>query len=222
MDQGLKERLIGAAVLVLIGVLVIPWILDGRGSQQETSATALRLPAPDEPVPVRTETIQVGRSPDAAAEPTPAATPPAEQQVATADLTRDADEPPAAVAAASLPPAAPAVPTATPSRIVADVPAASAPSRSPPPPVPTPTKAATAKGTWTVQLGSFGDDDNAKKLAQRVSTFGYKPAVSAHKSSGGRVLYRVRVGPYEKRSEAGATASSLSAHGFVAQVVAAD
>jgi cell division septation protein DedD len=73
-----------------------------------------------------------------------------------------------------------------------------------------------------VQLGSFGDDANAKKLAQRVNTVGYRPAVSPHKSSGGRVLYRVRVGPYEKRSEADATASSLSAHGFVAQVVAAD
>ena len=29
MDQGLKERLIGAAVLVALGVWLIPWVLDG-------------------------------------------------------------------------------------------------------------------------------------------------------------------------------------------------
>jgi cell division protein FtsN len=72
-----------------------------------------------------------------------------------------------------------------------------------------------------VQLGSFGDEDNARKLAQRASTYGYKPAVSAHKSNG-RVMYRVRVGSYDNRAEAGATASGLSAHGITAQVVAAD
>ena len=72
-----------------------------------------------------------------------------------------------------------------------------------------------------MQLGSFGDGDNARKQAERVGTYGYKPAVSTHRS-GGRVLYRVRVGSYDKRSQADVTASSLSAHGFVAQVVAAD
>jgi DedD protein len=207
MDQGLKERLIGAAVLVVLGVLVIPWILDGRGAQQETSANALRLPAPEEPVPVRTETIQVGGQPEAApavAEPALVAKTPAassdEQQVAAAAVARES-EPHTTAPAISSPPA----------------PASAPPKSAAPPQAARPA----AKGAWTVQLGSFGDEDNARKLAQRVGTYGYKSAVSTLRS-GGRVLYRVRVGSYDKKSEADATASSLSAHGFVAQVVAAD
>ena len=46
MDQHLKERLVGAAVLVVIGVLVIPVLLDG--------------PPPDEPVPVGLELPAAG------------------------------------------------------------------------------------------------------------------------------------------------------------------
>ncbi|HZF27892.1 MAG TPA: SPOR domain-containing protein [Gammaproteobacteria bacterium] len=230
----MKERLIGAAVLVVLGVLVIPWVLDGRGAQQETSANALRLPAPEEPVPVRTETIRVGGQPEAAsvvAEPVPIVKPPAassdEQQVAAADVARES-EPNAAAAASSPPPAGPAASTAGTPRPAGEQSGATAPTRSPAPASAPPTSAApvqaarpAAKGAWTVQLGSFGDDDNARKQAQRVGTYGYKPAVSTLRS-GGRVLYRVRVGSYDKKSEADATASSLSAHGFVAQVVAAD
>ena len=70
MDQGLKERLIGAAVLVALGVWLIPWLLDGRQEQIElnTSSSAVRLPAPDGPLPVRTQTLSV----DAAKSETPA------------------------------------------------------------------------------------------------------------------------------------------------------
>jgi cell division protein FtsN len=35
-------------------------------------------------------------------------------------------------------------------------------------------------------------------------------------------MYRVRVGPHDSRARADAAASALTAHGFVAQVVAAD
>ena len=37
MDQGLKERLVGAAVLVAIAVWLIPWVLDGPESALETT-----------------------------------------------------------------------------------------------------------------------------------------------------------------------------------------
>ena len=38
MDQGLKERLVGAAVLVAIAVWLIPWVLDGPEAPVETTA----------------------------------------------------------------------------------------------------------------------------------------------------------------------------------------
>jgi DedD protein len=227
-------------VLVVLGVLVIPWILDGRGAQPDTGTNALRLPVPEEPVPVRTETIPIGEQPNsaaaaeaaaAAAQPAlvadPAGVPSGEGQVVVADVARESETPDTSAAPPSEPLVARAAPAAETPRPVAN-PAGPASSRSsipnstPPKPAAPPEAARpAAKGAWTVQLGSFGDEDNARKQAQRVGTYGYKPAVSTHRS-GGRVLYRVRVGSYDKRSEADATASSLSAHGFVAQVVAAD
>jgi cell division septation protein DedD len=45
MDQGLKERLVGAAVLVAIAVWLIPWVLDGPEAPLESGASALQLPA---------------------------------------------------------------------------------------------------------------------------------------------------------------------------------
>ena len=61
MDQGLKERLIGAAVLVALGVWLIPWVLDGKQEQLEVDASGpgLRLPSPDEPLPIRTQTLRL-------------------------------------------------------------------------------------------------------------------------------------------------------------------
>ena len=72
-----------------------------------------------------------------------------------------------------------------------------------------------------VQLGSFGEEENARRLADRVTTFGFTPRVSTYTASG-RPMFRVRVGPETSRERAAAVASSLSAHGFVAQVVSQD
>ena len=234
MDQGLKERLIGAAVLVVLGVLVIPWILDGRGAQQESSASALRLPAPEEAVPVRTETIEIGGPAEPASPPSPTPSIFAEQHVAVADVALETKPPesttpaiaPAVAEGSTGAEAERALPQAT-GEAVAARSAGPAPtlSAAKPKAVPAPKPAAAAgagaKGAWTVQLGSFGAEANARREAQRVGGYGYKAAVSSHKA-GGKTLYRVRVGSYDNRAEAGATASSLSAHGFTAQVVAAD
>jgi DedD protein len=77
---------------------------------------------------------------------------------------------------------------------------------------------ANATGDWAVQVGSFGDEDNARRLADRVTAFGHAPKISTYRA-GGRVMYRVRVGPQATRAAAEAAASALAAHGFPAQVV---
>jgi DedD protein len=245
MDQGLKERLIGAAVLVALGVWLIPWLLDGRQEQVElaTSSSAVRLPAPDGPLPVRQQTLSLdaAKSDPVASEPRPDAA----ETAATAVVAE------AAVAAAEPTSTAPSPTSTAPSPAPENAPApkqlgpkpaadhtATAPQRvataTPPPsaskPVPKPAASASAaaspqavpaRGDWAVQFGSFGAEDNAKKLAQKVNAYGYKPEVSSIRASG-KALYRVRLGPYKSRAEADATASALSAHGFSPQVVAAD
>jgi DedD protein len=210
MDQGLKERLVGAAVLVAIGVWLIPWVLDGPENPIENSPSSLQLPAAEEPVPMRTQTLRIGTEAEepAVATATPAPTEPAAVAAAPAEreptpaVETPAAPAPAAVAAAPAQPAAAATPPA----------AAPRPAAAPAP---------TANGDWVVQLGSFGAEDNARALARRADQFGYRASVSTTRANG-RTLYRVRVGPYEGRREAEAAASALGAHGLKGQVVAAD
>jgi cell division protein FtsN len=73
-----------------------------------------------------------------------------------------------------------------------------------------------------VQLGVFGEEANARRMAQRSSTFGYKADVSSYRANG-RTLYRVRVGSATSRGQADATASALRAHGLTeVRVLAAE
>ena len=76
MDQGLKERLVGAAVLVAIAVWLIPWVLDGPEGPLETNGSALQLPAAEEPMPMRTQTLRLGDAAEPSAEPPTAAVQP--------------------------------------------------------------------------------------------------------------------------------------------------
>jgi len=233
MDQSLKERLIGAAVLVALGVWLIPWLLDGRQEQANlgSSSSALRLPAPDGPLPVRSQTLALDAAKsdpfvaDAArvAEPHsgPTTLAAAEPTTATTNAVpkpTQSDPPVAAperVAAAAAKPASEPV---APQRVAAAAPKPTEPAA--------PSRAAAvtkaeAHGDWAVQLGVFSAEDNARRLAQKVNVYGYKPEVASYKSNG-RAMYRVRLGPYVSRAEADATASALSAHSFPAQVVAVD
>ena len=243
MDQGLKERLIGAAVLVALGVWLIPWLLDGRQEQVELASpsSAVRLPAPDGPLPVRQQTLslEAGKSEAATTDPRPESAEPATAPGAATDTVVAAAEPtptPPPVQE-SVPPQKPSAPvqeTAAPPKQTAPAPVkpvtdrnsaqrvASAPAAATPKPSASPAATSqAARGDWAVQLGSFGTEDNAKKLAEKAKVYGYKPEVAGFRASG-RAMYRVRLGPYKSRAEADATASALSAHGFAPQVVAAD
>ena len=164
MDLGLKERLVGAAVLVALGVWLVPWVLDGPGQSNRPESEALQLPAPTESPPLRSQTIM---------------------------LDNDREPP------------TPATPTPAP--------------RTEPAPT-QPASAAGAEGVWFVQIGSYAEEENAQRQADRVSSYGFDAHVSTY-IAGGRSMQRVRVGPQESRQRAEAAASALSVHGFVAQVV---
>jgi DedD protein len=234
MDQGLKERLIGAAVLVALGVWLIPWVLDGQKEQSEIRSAALQLPSPDEAVPVRTQTLRLDL-PQPVSESAVAA-------AAGAGVTAESLGEPSASLSAATPPPAPAVLSARSSAADSELDPARATATRAVEPEPAATTAhpsdaaskapADAKvsnaalarppaGTWLVQLGSFSEEENARRLAQRVATFGYEAGIATHRTNG-KTLYRVRVGPHESRVRAEDAASALSAHGFVTQVIAAD
>lgn len=206
MDQGLKERLVGAAVLVAIAVWLIPWVLDGPEDGAETQASALQLPSAEEPMPMRTQTLKLGDAPEESAQPAaaPTAAPP-QPAVVTTEPVKD-------TTAAPSQPEAQAETTLAAAAVPAERPAAAAAAPKPEQPK--------VQGDWTVQLGSFSEEANAKRLAQRAGTFGYKAEVSSVRNSG-KTLYRVRVGPQATRAAADAAASALKAHGVDARVVSA-
>ncbi len=54
---------------------------------------------------------------------------------------------------------------------------------------------------WIVQIGSFTEEDNAQSLNKKLRTAGYPSFVEPLKRDG-KISYRVRVGPEIKRSEA--------------------
>ncbi len=181
MDRGLKERLVGAAMLVALGVWLVPWILDGPGRSDPPESEALELPAPTASTPLRSHTI-------------------------TLDNDREPPTPAAGTNGSDLA-AAGATPTRQPARDTSSAPAQSSSAT-----------AAGAEGVWFVQVGSYAEEENAQRQADRVSTYGYQARVSTY-TAGGRPMQRVRIGPHASRERAEAAASALSAHGFVAQVV---
>lgn len=216
MDPRLKERLIGAAVLVALGVWLIPWILDGRDrqpGQSETESAAVLPSQADESVPLRTRTIDLGDRPGAAVAAPETAPAVADTAPALPGAAGDA-------AGAELPSPQTTEPVAISAR---DAQAAVAVPLPPEPAAPAAAAidARTETVGWVVQLGSFRDRDNADRQAARVTTQGFEPAVSVFRA-GGQPMYRVRVGPYESRGRADEAASTLAANGFVAQVVDAN
>ena len=173
--DGLKQRLIGALVLISLAVIFVPMLFD----EPHPERTSRVIDIPEEPV---FPAVQV-RSP--AQEQLP-------ETIETAPAWR-IEEP---EAAAATPPAESA---AQPARPQPQAPAAT------PPPAPQPEQiqySETMQGAWVVQLGSFGSADNARGLRDRVREAGYNAHVQRVERAGAAPLHRVFAGPFIERSDA--------------------
>jgi DedD protein len=211
MDEVLKARLIGAAVLVAIAVLLIPELLSGRKTAEPVAEEA-------GPRGSRTFTIELGGG--------------AGQSVRTPTTVTTAPEPlptvptPAATDAAPVTePATPVESTPLPAEVVAapverePVPLpATAPTVAQPTP---PAASVPSRGGWAVQVGAFGSADTAAKLVRDLSGAGYRAFVSPV-ARGGKTLHRVRVGPEADKGDAEQLAGRLKARGLPATVVQND
>jgi len=188
VERRLKERLIGASVLVMLAVIFIPMILDNSGQyDSEISGTNI----PDRPegdfssriVPIEQgplaniiepvteavnrsepalveEIINVEHSKDLST---------LDEQITTAEVENDK-------------PMDPAI-------------------EEGPDKTSTPRIAEVGITAWVVQLGSFGREENADKLNKRLREMGYTAFVEPLNQSN-RTIYRVRVGPELLRSDA--------------------
>lgn len=172
-----KSRLIGSAILVLIGVVGFPLLVD---KQPRPVAVDLPIEIPDR------NKVQPLAAPVAA----PVETPAAPSAPASAALTEAAPvaEKPAAKPAAPAPKPAPAAkPEPKPAKAEAK------PGR-------TESKAA-SDNRYVVQVGSFADEGRARDVRSRLERAGLKNYTQAVETKDGRRI-RVRVGPFASKAEA--------------------
>jgi DedD protein len=184
----LKQRLVGAIVLVALAVIFIPMLLPGEGDLSEGIHGSNIPPEPDY------RFSPISPAPDAPPMAAPPSVPMDDPALAEAASQEPVEEQPAAKptaeAAVADKPKAAAVKKA-PIIEKAATPKASSPS---------PEKSPQASG-WVVQVGSFSSSRNAQALRDKLRKQGHASFVEATKSASGSV-YRVRVGPVVSRASA--------------------
>ena len=186
MERRLKERLIGAAVLVLLAIIFIPMLLNDT-TQYNSEITGSNIPArPEDEFNSRIVPLEEGQREQGTAPP--------EDSGAGANET---SPPPLAGTAireqgaeTALVPATGAPPPAAASNTEDLEPGKAA----------LPGKAMGVRA-WIVQLGSFSSEENAQLLNNSLRNKGFTAFVEPLKQQS-MVIYRVRVGPELLRSDA--------------------
>ncbi len=189
MDLSLKQRLLGAVVLIALAIIFVPMFLSGPAPQQTSETVNLAIPpAPDREFQNRV--LPVDATPNAA-KPADAATtqPVTNAPLATVDTPpRPAEIPqptePVSTAPAATPPKTETAPAKPEAPKVAD----NAPGRA-------------ANGRFYVHLGVYTVAKNADDLVASLKQGGL-PAFTEASEAQGKAASRVRVGPYEDRAAA--------------------
>jgi DedD protein len=227
MDRRVKERLVGASILVALIVLIVPELLSGP----TPSPVIARLPV-STPEPVRNVTVDLvpSKVPAPAAEPaeSPSGTPGGKAAGGDAAsgnaASGNAAGGNAAGGDAAGGGAASAGATSAGAASGGTASASAAPSvaleTAPPPPTSAAaaSKPAVASRAWAVQLGSFASRDNADKLLRQLRAQGFSVFILPG-GSGPSLRYRVRIGPMADRGAAAQEAARLKSLGHAASVV---
>jgi DedD protein len=180
MDPALKQRLLGAAVLIALAIIFVPMFLSNSPQKQESTTVNLDIPpAPDHKFETRTLPVA---GPSA---------PVANTSAAPADpnkvVTVETNAPPQVDAHPEDQTPAPVAVTNTP---------------KPPAPVkPEPETAAPASGRFAVNLGIYADQAHVNALIGKVKKLGFG-AYSETTEYQGKPAFRVRVGPFADRAAA--------------------
>ncbi len=212
-----KHRLLGAAVLVLIGVIGFPMLFD---KQPRPISVDIPIEIPDRnktkpltiPEPVAAPAVQASA---VAAAPAPVVVVPA-------------------VAASKVEPIAPVIAAASKAVVKAEPkPAEKAPEK----PAPAPAKvddgsqakallegkepakkADAAAGRFVVQVGAFADANRAREARQKLEHAGLKTYTQVAETKDGHKI-RVRVGPFATKAEADKAAAKIKKLGLPAAML---
>jgi len=201
MDSALKQRLLGAAVLIALGVIFVPMFVGNSPPKEASTIQNLDIP----PLPERkfeTRTLPVdGASPATPAAPVPPV-PGSSDKIVTVDTKApasfeapDVKAPEKAAAPAESKPAPVAVPPAKPT---ASAPGPAKPAADEPAPS---GSGAAAEGRFSVTLGVYADPGHANALVARLKKAGFAAFAEATEYQD-KPAQRVRVGPFANRAAA--------------------
>jgi DedD protein len=206
MEQTLKQRLVGAIILVSLAVIFIPIILEGPDDDWSPRGTNMPEPprmdygADMELALPPVETLEVEES--EAGE----SGEPEESIVVAAPAPAQVVAPPAAQPAEHAEPAAPAAQSTTaraPEKTAAEKKTGSLPE---PPP------------GWYIQVGSFSQRMNAEGLRDRLQAAGHTTRIQTI-NIGKAQVYRVLVGPATSRANAEEKSARLAAQQQIKGIV---
>lgn len=198
VSRGRKRRVVGTIVLLALALIILPQLFDGEGSYQPQVQS--RIPERPiitllpEPQQVRPAMVGDSQSPSVTAEAQDESTEPSHSTEASMPTGRavidNASEPAEVSSEARSGASATTVSTETASR-------------------PTLNASGLPEG-WVVQLGTFGDIDNASKLLADLLAKGYK-AYERRSVRDAREMSTILVGPVIDRAEADRLLAELAA-----------
>jgi DedD protein len=222
-----RRRLVGATVLVVLGVLGFPLLFDtvprplsGDISidipRKDIAAPLVAKPASppqaavtaakDDPV-VTESAAESGREVAASAALPRVAVAPAEKQIAK-PVEKPADKKPEPAASK---------PAATKPAVAPDAARARAALEGKPV-VAAKSEAADGNARFVVQVGAYSEADSAREARSRVEKLGYKTYTQVVETPSGKRI-RVRIGPYADRGEADKVASKIKQSGLNSAVL---
>ena len=202
-----RHRLIGASVLVLLGVVGFPLLFDTQPRPISVDIP-IEIPAKTAPMPAAKPAAPAVAAKPA---PAPAAPSPAREEVVEA----------------------PPKPAPTPAPAPAPAPVAVAPAPAPPSdanrarallegkpasPASTTAKPVAAAERLVVQVGAFSEEAGARAVRQKLEGAGLKTYTHVAQTPDGKRI-RVRVGPFDNRADADKAAARVKALGLTAAVL---
>ena len=220
MDKALKQRLVGASVLIILAVIVLPMLLSGRSDRLQQESRQIERPAKPAETSFETRRFPIGVPGRIA--PVPG------QQDADADVDDsmqreqlqvqtdeiDVEENSVTVAETGVAISNEALESKTneTTNVVEKPPAVTSITLSSGKKedldIPRETTVSPGTPRYLVQVGSFSSEKNANALAGRLRAEKLPVLMDVVERTAGR-LHRVRVGPYAERSDADAVVSSL-------------
>ena len=189
MEPALKQRLLGAVVLIALAIIFVPMLFSGSAPKQGSVTTNMEIPPlPTREFETRVLSVDAARK-DAASDPA--------QQVLRPE--------PVATVDTKVPPRVEAIPDATPSVAKSPVEAPAVVKTEAIPAVPASAAQVeagkAANGQFLVHLGIYASSANANDLVAQLKKKGFS-ASSETVEFQGKPAQRVRVGPFADRAEA--------------------